>query len=458
MGRADTDTPTRQGSRAAICPDGASGVPLKVVSSEVGLLTTIVITVAVPLAFVRPSEESALLSIFWILAKVGSLAGGVLLIWQFFLGFRGAVARVLPDLAWTVDLHKKLGTFGVPLVVLHPVFIGLYYAVSQGFNVFAVSFRTGFSRAVMLGMGLLAAIAFIVISSVFSRAKMRFSRWLSTHLSSYVVPPLLFTHSFLLGSTIQGTPLRYLWWTLTALAIGLYLYRIVHRLGLTSRRYAVTEARQVADKTTEITMRPTGRAISPAIGQSVYLRRSLRERAHPYTVSFYDHDNHELGIAAKEEGPQTAALQRAQPGDTMILDGPFGLFTRVALSRDMPIVMIAGGIGITPFRRLWELLEEEKDRESWLFYGNEFYGDIAYRDEMDALQSVNVVHVLNQEPDFPGEQGFVTIDTLSGNLPRALDEYQYLICGPPVMIKKLEEALTREHVPDRQVRHELFAM
>lgn len=426
-------------------------------ATKVALGLIIAVTAVVPLFFVQFDDATLRINVFKFLAKIGAFVGSVLLVWQFFLGFRGAVSSVFPDLSWVVDLHKALGKFGVPIILLHPVFIGLYYLESRGTNIYALELDGTFSQLVLVGMVLLGIIAFIVITSAFLRERLGFYPWLYTHLSSYLVPPLLFVHSFLLGPTIQETPLRYYWWFIAGATAALYIYRVAHKLGVFAARYRVARSATVAEQTTEIILEPENRPLGPRLGQFVYLRETIPENSHPYTVSSFDEETGALGLTAKEEGPQSARLQRVEAGERFLLDGPFGVFTRIARVTDLPIVMVAGGIGITPFRRLWRELERDRSREAHLFYGNELYSDIAFREELDSLEHVHVVHVLNQEPDFPGEKGFVTVEVLRRNLPRPLADYQFMICGPPVMILKLESALKEAGIPGRHIRHELFA-
>lgn len=421
------------------------------------LLALILVTTVLPLFFVTPDDAELRINVFKYLAKTGAFVGSMLMIWQFLLGFRGLVSMILPDLSWVANLHKQLGRFGVPIIILHPVFIGLYYAATRDTNIFALDLADPFSVLVLLGMIMLAVVALLFITSAFGRGKMSFYHWLYTHLSAYLVPPLLFVHSFWLGPTIQGTGLRYYWqfWTaVIALALG---YRLAHKLGVSAARYRVTGTRQVADGTTEISMAPQGRGLRPALGQFVYVRETLPRDAHPYTASGFDEQSGELAATVKRDGPQSTRLQDAKPGDELILDGPFGVFTRPALATGLPMVMIAGGVGITAFRRLWQHLEATREREAHLFYGNETFPEIAYRDELDALQHVHVVQVLNDEPDFEGETGFITADVLRRNLDDELTSYVFLLCGPPAMIENLEAELRASGVPDAQIREELFA-
>lgn len=421
------------------------------------LVGTIAITTVLPLFFVKPDDAPLRTNVFKYLAKTGAFVGSMLLIWQVLLGFRGFVSTMLPDLSWVANLHKLLGKFGVPIIVLHPIFIGLYYVETRNTNIYALDLTERFSLLVAVGMVNLAIIAFIVITSAFLRDRLGFYGWLYTHLSSYLVPPFLFVHSFLLGPTVQGTGLIYYWWFFTAVMIALYAYRLAHKLGVSAVWYRVTRASRVADQTTEVLMMPEKRGLQPEVGQFIYLRGSIAENSHPYTVSAFDDDSGTLGVTIKQDGPQSTRLQESQEDDRLLLDGPFGIFTRPSLATELPLVMIAGGVGITAFRRLWQRLEREAKREAHLFYGNEYVSEIAYRDELDALEHVHVVHVLNQEPGFDGETGFVTGDVLRRNLQLDLDAYQFMLCGPPAMVLAIEEELTEAGVPDAQVRHELFS-
>ncbi|MFP4377323.1 MAG: ferric reductase-like transmembrane domain-containing protein [Spirochaetales bacterium] len=425
--------------------------------AKITLGLIIAVTSILPLFFVELDDATFLVNLYKVLAKIGAFIGSMFMIWQFFLGFRGVVSSIFPDLSWVVDLHKALGMYGVPIILLHPVFIGLYYLELRGTNIYDLQLDSGFSQFVLLGIVLLGLIAFITISSAFFRQKMGFYRWLYTHLSAYLVPPFLFLHSFALGQTVGGTGLNYYWWFLAAVMVVLYIYRVAHKLGAFSARYRVSQAREVAKETTEVVLEPGDGALEPRSGQFVYMRESVKKNAHPYTVSSFDEHSRVLSITATQEGSQTTRLQNVAPGAMFLLDGPYGVFTRGALASDLPLVMIAGGIGITPFRRVWRELERTRDREAHLFFANEHFEEITFRDEVDALEHVHVVHVLNQEPEFEGEKGFVTVDILRRHLPRELRDYQILICGPPVMITKLEAALKETDIPENQIRHEMFA-
>ena len=85
----------------------------------------------------------------------------------------------------------------------------------------------------------------------------------------------------------------------------------------------------------------------------------------------------------------------------------------------------------------------------------------AVREELDALRDkmdLRLVHVLETAPEgWEGETGFVTRDMLERHLPadqrRAV---HYFLCGPPPMLKAVEDGLAQLGVPSDHVKVEIF--
>ena len=421
------------------------------------LLVLVAVSALLPAAFVRYPEPEARLVVFKALAKLGSLAGGVLLFWQLLLGFRGHLGRLMRDHAWLISLHRALGQWGSLLILLHPVFISIYYLEAYGRNLYRFGIDPAFDLFVLAGILVLALLAVLVVTSVFLRRRLRFADWFYTHLSAYLLFAVMAAHSFALGQTVGGTALRYGWIALAVLAGLLALHRAAHALGAFHRRHVVTQVREVADEVTELTLRPAGRSLRPTIGDYVYVRRGRRERAHPYTVTRYDRETGELAVTVKALGPSSAELRQVRPGRPLLLDGPYGVFADEVFFTGHPVVMVAGGIGITPFIRLLEYLERHPEKESWLFYANDRLEDMAYREFLDGLKETRVIHVLAEEPGWEGEKGFVDLELLRSHLRGSLPEYRYFLCGPPPMLRSVRAALDDAGVPRERVHYELFS-
>jgi predicted ferric reductase len=420
------------------------------------LLMLLAVTVVIPPFFVRLDEPSFQLQIYKMLAKIGSLSGVAFMCWQLLLGFRGAVARLMPDLLWSLHLHKKIGTWLLLLIVLHPVFISVYYLDKFGRNLFALELSSPFDSYVLLGIIALAVLLLVIVSSLFRKRFKRYTAWYVIHLASYLLLPLVFIHSLAIGQTVRETGLLFIWWGLAGALLVFILFRLAMALGLPLKKHRVMLVAGVGPQVTRITMRPLAGRIKPEPGQFIFLRWGFWSSARPFTVSHYNRRTGAISVTVKALGEMTGRLQKIRPGEIVYLDGPYGVFTPASLTPGRPVVMIAGGIGITPFPRIIEELAGRPGRELHLFYGNKFTGEIVYKKEIDTMP-VNVIHVLSDEPGYQGEKGFITNDLLRKYLRHDLKEYEFLICGPPVMTSKLKESLATDQVPAHQIHYELFS-
>jgi predicted ferric reductase len=421
------------------------------------LLALIVATVITPLFFIPLNEASLRLNLLKIPVKVGALAGLVLLSWQFLLGFRGAVARLFPDLPWLLALHQKIGTFILPLILLHPLFVIPFYLEKHHKNLLSLNLATRIDFFVLFGMISLALLLLVVGSGLSRPLFRRYQAWFALHLSGYLLLLLVFVHSLAIGSLIKETGLHYPAWGLAGGLALLALYRLAMAGGCFFRSYRVVKASKVGPKVTRIRLTPLDRRLEPAPGQFIFLRRGRWSMVRPFTVSHYDRQSGELSVTVKALGNMTTRLQEIESGEIVLLDGPYGVFGRQALASRRPLVMIAGGIGITPFIRLLTEPLIPAGRGTHLFYGNKNSEDIVYRDEIDGLEQIQVVHVLSDQPDYPGERGFITVDLLQRHLAGDLKEYEFMICGPPIMTEKLRAGLAGAGIPGGQIHYELFS-
>jgi ferredoxin-NADP reductase len=130
-----------------------------------------------------------------------------------------------------------------------------------------------------------------------------------------------------------------------------------------------------------------------------------------------------------------------------------------------PVVLIAGGIGITPLLSMlnW-CLAEQSGREIWLFYGVRNASEMVMTAHLEALAAVNPnVHVRCCWSDALPEEvagranyrcGRINVDLLRIELP--LKPYHFYICGPTPMMASLVPALGDWGVPDQRIHFEAF--
>ncbi len=71
----------------------------------------------------------------------------------------------------------------------------------------------------------------MVLTSTLLRTRIGRAPWYKIHLSTYVVPLLVFLHSFSIGEVLGETALKYYWMALVAAFGVIVAIRIAHALG-----------------------------------------------------------------------------------------------------------------------------------------------------------------------------------------------------------------------------------
>ncbi len=151
-------------------------------------------------------------------------------------------------------------------------------------------------------------------------------------------------------------------------------------------------------------------------------------------------------------------------GDILDVKAPSGEFY-LDMTRDDPVVLIAGGIGLTPLlSMLLAVTESGSNRETWFFLGVTNRSDHVMKAHLEALAAAHEnVHLLvcYAKPlpeDVHGKdyqvEGFLSLDILRKNLPS--NNYDFYLCGPPPMMSSLTEALDKWGVPEERVHFEAF--
>ncbi|MBF0429233.1 MAG: 2Fe-2S iron-sulfur cluster binding domain-containing protein [Magnetococcales bacterium] len=150
-------------------------------------------------------------------------------------------------------------------------------------------------------------------------------------------------------------------------------------------------------------------------------------------------------------------------GARLLAKGPGGQFCLD--SGDLPVVLIAGGIGITPMLSMLNTLAEKGfPREVWLFYGVRNSGEQvckAYLEELAKSQPNFHLHILYSQP-LPHDQLGKDFRK-AGHVDFALVRHtvlthsmQFYVCGPRAMMEAMVPALRNWGVPEAQIHFESF--
>jgi ferredoxin-NADP reductase len=118
--------------------------------------------------------------------------------------------------------------------------------------------------------------------------------------------------------------------------------------------------------------------------------------------------------------------------------------------------MLAGGVGITPLRTLFETIPA-RTGDLTLVYWARRPEDLALRGELDAIAAARGARVHYAVEDPPEYALPLTARGLASITPDIRDHDVYL-CGPPGMMAAARVALREAGVPRHRVHHESFEL
>jgi ferredoxin-NADP reductase len=157
-------------------------------------------------------------------------------------------------------------------------------------------------------------------------------------------------------------------------------------------------------------------------------------------------------------------LKTMSIGATVTIEGPSGdLILPVDSAR--PIVFLAGGIGITPFRSMLVHAARQKlPHRIFLFYSNRRPEDTPFLQELRSLEKENhrftLIATMSEMTDskrpWNGKTGQIDSALLSHYLKNAVSPIYY-VAGPPGMVQALSETLKKQSVPDADIHAEEFS-
>ncbi|MFS8131134.1 MAG: ferric reductase-like transmembrane domain-containing protein, partial [Candidatus Dojkabacteria bacterium] len=403
--------------------------------------------------------------IFWILGSFCALLGFVLLIWQFILGIKPISAIFTMDVVSTNRLHKWFGMYGLFLIFFHPIFLFVEYSVNRGINLIGISLDTLTDVRITLGKAAITILIITWLSSWLARKQFSFRTWKRMHLFNFLIVPIVFLHADDMGTFLTSTALGWYFKFLAVIYGLIVIYKVLEQLGFLRYKFKVVAVTKITHDIVKIDMAPTGIPILPAPGQFIQIQLGEFRETHPFTVSHYDENTKQISISTKSSGYFSSTLVDLKPGQQVFVSGPFGVFTKQAFyTKTDKIVMIAGGIGITPFLRLAEFIEKNptKYKESLLIFGNKTQEDLAFNDyfnKVAASTGMKFINVLSgEQTDKPGfENGFITADLVKKYLNEDLPNYKFFICGPPILMQKMEADLISKGVKKDDIFWEDFS-
>jgi len=183
-----------------------------------------------------------------------------------------------------------------------------------------------------------------------------------------------------------------------------------------------------------------------------------------FSIASAPHENTLLFATRLRDTAFKRVLKSLPLGSEVKIEGPFGNMT-LHNKAARPAVILAGGIGITPFRSMVIRAAHEKlPHRIFLFFSNRRPEDAPFLAELQSLEHQNpnfqLIATMTQtgksRQPWKGETGLINQGMLERHLKEAASPIYY-VAGPPAMVKALHAVLNSAGVDDDDIRSEEFS-
>jgi glycine betaine catabolism B len=386
---------------------------------------------------------------------------------------------------WLGQFRRLLGLNAFFHAVLHFL---LFFGFDRAASVVDAASEIVKRPYLMVGMVGLIVMAPLAATSTDGMIKrLGPARWKALHRLAYLAATAGALHFYMLVKADVTRPTAF-----AAVLAMLFVYRLAahyRQLRADARKYrfaaqSAAPARsktwagklqlaQVFDETPEVRTFRLASATGPRLpfdflpGQYLNLtlvidgrkvRRSYTIASPPTRVGYC-----ELTIKREDRGLSSRHLHdTVRAGCLLDVLAPAGRFTFTGTEADS-IVLIAGGVGITPLMaKIRYLTDVSWPGEIYLVFSVKTERDIIFRDELDALHrrhpNLHVIVTLSRDDGaaWHGERGRITPALLARAVP-GFAARRVHICGPTEMTDATRQTLLDLGVPDDAIRIESFA-
>ena len=187
------------------------------------------------------------------------------------------------------------------------------------------------------------------------------------------------------------------------------------------------------------------------------------DRGHAFSIVSAPHESELMFATRMRDSPYKRALAALPPGAALDIDGPFGSLT-LHRKIERAGVLIAGGIGITPFMSMIRnAVQTHSTQPLALLYSNRRPEDTAFLAELQAharaLPSLalhaTMTDMAHSNQPWSGATGMIDaafIQRAIAGLPAPI----FYVSGPPGLVQAMRQTLVQAGIDDDDVRSEEF--
>ena len=287
------------------------------------------------------------------------------------------------------------------------------------------------------------------------------------HRFSVLTVVAIFAHMMSIEFVRYNTLLSILSALYVVLTVGGYIgSKVAKRL---LPKYVLRSSSQQNLTVFELEFEPQkGTLMSYEPGQYVFVRflnSELPKESHPFSISSAPESNSTtLQVMIKNSGDYTSQINKLKIGDIATIEGPYGSFMdRDTATADTPLVMLAGGIGITPILSiLRSQIEKQLSRRMILTWGLTSQNDLLLLNDLQQMKQQNdnfSYHIIfSNELVDSFDYGLITQEYLQSiGVDTLYREADFFICGPDPMMNSMKNILSENQVPLNKIHIEEFS-
>jgi predicted ferric reductase len=355
--------------------------------------------------------------------------------------------------------HSGGGRVVVGLVVVHGWAATSAWAQARGLGPVGGAWEVlGMPGLVAATVGTLLMLVVAGMSARAARRRLRHETWHGLHLLMYLAIALSFSH-MLAGPDLAGhLGLQIAWALAYTHVFALVLrYRVLAPLRQAARhRLRVSEVR--AEGAGVVSILVEGQHLEELHAESGqffrwrFLTPDHWLNAHPFSLSAAPTDT-TLRLTVKALGDGSRNLQNLPIGTWVVAEGPYGAVTS-ARRTQRNVLLVAGGVGITPMRALFESVPLNPGEDLLLLYRARTAEELIFRGELEDIarrRGARLTYVLGEGRDALSPTAF---QRMVPDLPTR-DVY---VCGPPGLMTAVRTSLHKAGLPPGQLHEERFSL
>jgi predicted ferric reductase len=396
------------------------------------------------------------------MAKIASLTSTLMMVIVLILTTKmNFLETMFGGLDKVYKAHHTIARWSFTLILLHPIFLAL---VNMNSIIdFIKYFIPNFENQYNIGhaIGILCMLMYFVLLYITISKKINYELWQASHSWFGTLFALIIAHIlFVNGDINKYTAFSYWYnsWLVFGLAAYIWTVFLSNYFG-TKYEYVIDYLEKVGPFY-ELELKPIGKGMSYKPGQFVYtqfINDNLPLEWHPYSIAFYD-SNGGIKLGVKELGDFTKQLGALKVGDKVNLKGPHGsLSEKVIIKADKEVVLIAGGVGVTPMISIWEYILQNKRAKTTMVYVSTFIDQATFDNDFQKLDNKYGIGDNDYWLYLDEGKNFINVEMIK-NRVGTLEDKIFIICGPKRMMDGMVQGLKDNGVKNINIFTEDFDM